>query len=53
MAREKPKIVNHVSINGKDVLWDSLPKEEQKKIGMELNKRALESIGYKMENKIS
>lgn len=40
------KIVNMISINGTYVDAKSLSDEERKKIAYELNKRALEKIGY-------
>ena len=40
-----------VSIDGVDVPWDSLSKEKQKEISIELNNRAMEAIGYKKVEK--
>lgn len=40
-----------VIINGVSVPWDSLPLEEKKKISIELNDRAIRSIGYTRKDK--
>lgn len=37
----------HIKINGEDYLWNSLSEEQQSKIGISLNDRALRMIGYK------
>lgn len=46
---KKINVINYIKLRGSNeyVRMDSLPKEQQLKIGEELNQQALESIGYK------
>lgn len=41
----------YVTINGKNYLWDSLTKEKKREISIELNDRAMQSIGYRRKEK--
>jgi hypothetical protein len=41
----------YVSINGEYHRWENLTKEMQDAISIELNCRAMESIGYRRRNK--
>lgn len=45
MAKELTARI-HVSIDGKDHLWESLPPDKQKEMGLAFNDRALRAIGY-------
>lgn len=41
----------YVEIDGVCHRWDELSEEKQKEISIELNRRAMESIGYRVKDK--
>lgn len=41
----------YVEINGENHRWDDLTEQRQKEISIELNRRAMESIGYRIKEK--
>lgn len=41
----------YVEINGENHRWDDLTEQKQKEISIELNRRAMESIGYRIKEK--
>ncbi len=43
---KKPIIENYIEISGKDVLMDSLPEEKRKEIGLMIQDKMMESIGF-------
>lgn len=45
--RKKLIIENYIEIDGEDVLMDSLPEEQQKKIKAMLQGRMMEAAGFK------
>ena len=54
MARRKEITATiYVEINGECHRWDDLSEEKQKEISIELNKRAMEAIGYRVKDKIT
>lgn len=45
--KEEPVIENFIEIDGKDILIDSLPDEDRKRIGLLIQDRMMELAGYR------
>lgn len=45
--KKEPVIENFIEIDGKDILIDSLPDEDRKRIGLLIQDRIMELAGYK------
>jgi hypothetical protein len=48
--KKEPVIENFIEIDGKDVLIDSLPVEERERIGILIQDRMMELVGYRRKN---
>lgn len=48
--KKEPVIENFIEINGQDILIDSLPEEDRKRIGLLIQDRMMEQMGYKRKD---
>ncbi len=48
--KTEPVIENFIEIDGRDVLIDTLPAEERKRIGILIQDKMMELAGYKRKN---
>jgi len=48
--KKEPVIENFIEIDGKDVLIDSLPVKERERIGILIQDRMMELVGYRRKN---
>lgn len=44
---QKPRIINYVEIDGKEVLFDSLPEEEKKRVAERIQDRMMTAAGFR------
>lgn len=48
--KKEPVIENFIEIDGRDVLIDSLPIEERERIGILIQDKIMELVGYRRKN---